>query len=534
MDNVNEQDLNKIIIVGGGTAGWLTAHLTKTLLPFSHVVLIESPTIGILGAGEGSTPALIDFLNFVNLPISDILMKSGGTIKNGLKFTGWNTDGGAKDEYYYHNFAANPVTPISTRPYVDLFDSQLLLSLEQKIPSYERDLMGILNENNKTPFYFGSSYSRYDTPESLMDTAGSYALHFDAVKLADALKIYGKDRGIHHIEADVVDFEFKDSGDISKVFFKTEDDLEVTHFLDSDFVFDCSGFNRLILGKVYGSKWVSFSEFLSTDKALPFFIPMDLNKDIETYTECVSMNYGWMWKIPLQDRYGCGYVYDSSLTTEENVIEEIEKYLGFVPEYPRGNKGSFIFNPGYYETSWVNNCVGIGLSASFMEPLEATSISASIASLYQVFYDISNMVNTSQETRDKYNNYVKELNEEILDFVYLHYINKRNDTNFWKKFNDLTKAPKPLQNKLKLWKNSVSSYTDLLTNKMFKFSSWITVGFDTGNISYEVIAETVKRNYIHQRFYQQLFGSRRRLKKTPQICFTQRELINEFLHVNHD
>jgi hypothetical protein len=180
-----------------------------------------------------------------------------------------------------------------------------------------------------------------------------------------------------------------------------------------DFVFDCSGFHRLLIGKHFNSEWASYKEYLPVDMAVPFFIPID--EEIPPYTEAIAMKYGWMWKIPLQNRYGCGYVFDSSLISEEDAAKEIEEYLGFVPEYPRKNKGAFKFNAGGYKTPWVKNCIAIGLASNFIEPLEATSIFSSIDSLRRAVFNTLSLEECNDDIIDRYNKEIESINSALAD-----------------------------------------------------------------------------------------------------------------------
>ena len=248
--------------------------------------------------------------------------------------------------------------------------------------------------------------------------------------------------------------------------------LDTQKVIPLDFVFDCTGFYRLLIGKHYNSKWKTYTDVLPVKAAVPFFLEPNFDEELPTYTDSIAMKYGWMWQIPLQHRTGCGYVYDSDLISEEEAIQEIEEYLGFEPLYPRKNKGGFKFEAGCYETPWVKNCIALGLSAGFIEPLEATSIMVTIGCLQDIFSNVQNIQDKNSPFREVYNTLVEKKNDEIRDFLYFHYMTGRTDTDFWKKFT-FENAPKSLQHKITMVLGSVPRRIE--SWEIFGFDSWFDV-----------------------------------------------------------
>jgi tryptophan halogenase len=208
---------------------------------------------------------------------------------------------------------------------------------------------------------------------------------------------------------------------------------------------------------------------------------------IPAYTEAIAMKYGWIWKIPLQDRFGCGYVYDSSLISEEEAVKEIEDYLGYSPTYPRKDKGGFKFEAGCYEEPWINNCVAVGLAANFVEPLEATSIWVSIIQLRKIFESPVGIFLNSKELIQEFNNDIMSLNDEIVCFIYFHYMGLREDTEFWKKFS-YENAPSKLKEKMNLWRHRLPRRSDF---EFFMVNSWLAVGS-----AQELINKSVAKEYL--------------------------------------
>ena len=405
-----------LVVVGGGTAGWLTALYAKKVNPSAKVTLIESEEIGILGAGEGATPHLQDFLNYLGISITEFIQETDATIKNGIKFTNWSID----KSFYYHPFtskidASNDFNFTYSRYEENDMGFAHIYGALNNHTWKDYSLVARLSEEKKAPFMFF---------ESGFASISPWSYHFNARKVAAFLRKKAESIGVVRIE-----------GKVSSV---TEDDLKNIRsihvnnvVIECDFDFDCTGFARLIIGKHYQSPWRSHSKTLPAKKAIPFFIPLD--KEIPPYTESIAMSCGWMWKIPTQERYGCGYVFDSDYISDEDAIKEIESYLGFEPEYAKQNKGSFVFEAGCYEQIWVNNCLAVGLSSGFIEPLEATSIMQFVRVLERFFSSPINLTTGNKTIKSLFNDQFLQDTEEVVDFVYLHYLTNREEP-FWKEF----------------------------------------------------------------------------------------------------
>jgi tryptophan halogenase len=491
---IQTRKLEKITVVGGGTAGWLTALYVKTCLPDSEVTLIESEEIGILGAGEGSTPHLVYLLDLVGIPVSRVIKETGATIKTGIKFTNWNNDG----EFYYHGFAMREGFGFNSVQINPLALSTLSTYVSNAVKNEKLGLVDMsekLGESNKVPFTVNR-----DAPADVSNTIfkfnnyGDFSLHFDAKKLAELLRSIGEDRGIKRIEGIVASTEEDSYGDIKTI------TLESGEKGETDFVFDCTGFARFLIGKKFKSEWDSYSEYLPVNAAIPFFLPANEN-NTPPYTEAIAMKYGWIWKIPLQHRFGCGYVYDSSLITEKQAMEEIEDYLGFEPEYPRKDKGGFKFSAGSYKQPWIKNCIAVGLSSGFIEPLEATSIWVSIMSLREALSNVELMTLKDDRVSDEYNSYMQKINEEVRNFVYFHYMSNRNDTEFWEKFSDYNKAPEGVKTIVNKWSYRPPRVEDKY-GIFWTIESWYAVGCGINLVDKEVI----KRSYTHADVSKWAFG----------------------------
>jgi len=398
----------KIVIVGGGTAGWLAAmylanqNIRADEQKIYEIVVVESPNIPIIGAGEGSTGALVGTLRqklkkLEGLNQTEFLKRTNATIKLGINCKDWTGDGDGFLE---------PLQPSSTA--WSILDIDYLLSVIHGKP-YLSSPTGVVWDENKVPFYSGS-----------LDDGGGFAYHFDAHKVGEYFK---------EISAEVVASSIDETtGEMLNI------TLDNGDILFSDLWFDCTGFKRKLISDM-GGKWHSYSEFLPCNKAMPYIHPYEEDETIRPETLAWAMPNGWMWQIPTQKRYGCGYVYSDNHTTYDKAVEELEKTIGKKIEPLRNIK----FDCGRVENAWVKNVVAVGLAQSFVEPLEATSIHATIV---QLDFLLTNGLNFVAEKEDivfesnikTYNNFVNRLIDDVKDLIQIHYMTQREDTNFWKEY----------------------------------------------------------------------------------------------------
>lgn len=354
--------MKNIVIVGGGTAGWLTALVVNKFHKDCNVTLIESTKIGILGAGEGSVPNFGAMLKLLDINRVDFFNKTKSTVKDGITFINWRGDG----KSLKHNFSG------------------------------ENDF---INSNN--------------------------GFHFDARLVAEYLKTISIDRGVKHIDSTVKDC-IKNSDNITALI------LEDNTTIKTDLLFDCSGLARLIIGGYQKEEWVSYKKYLKVNSAVAYFLPQENTYTIDdrTQTNMVSMKCGWMWQAPLQHRWGCGYVFNDEYITNENAKKEIEEYLGQEIEVVK----TFKYDAGYYKRSWVGNSIAVGLSSTFLEPLESTSLMSAIMQLKRLI-DIG----FDETFKSNFNVFCEEISLQNMIFVRYHYMCERNDTPFWSDYKTLEK-----------------------------------------------------------------------------------------------
>lgn len=460
--------MKKIIVLGGGSAGWLTSLLTREFYPEFDITVVESEDIGILGAGEGTVPHFIDVLDFLKIPVSALVAECNATIKIGIKFTNWHGD----NTSYFHDFIAKD--DLQSWIFDDNFRTNILTTylIGKGVPLDDINFYAQISEQGKVPFVLNDlndiTLSKFPDAVRSVQHLGSFALHFDARLLAAFLgKVAQQRRGINRVEGKYTKAITDENGFITGI------QLESGQQLDCDFIFDCSGFSRLLLGKHFNEKWIDYKKHLPMDTALPFFIDHD-GKNLPPYTEAIAMKYGWMWKIPVGNRYGCGYVFDSSYINEDQAKQEIEQHLGQQITSPK----TFRFQAGRFENTLVKNCYGVGLAQHFVEPLEATSI-------WIFCVNLINFLKTGfiKELNPENTEFINARNREVIDpipeFLHLHYLTERNDSPFWKEFRTRTESMESLNEKKRIWEMTPQFEPDIVHLRMFISPGWITVGSGT-------------------------------------------------------
>lgn len=413
--------MNKnILVFGGGLAGMLTALWCQKAFPQENVLLLESSRLGIVGVGEGTVPSIIDFLKSLDIDIFDFISETRGTLKLGIKFENWNGDG----KYYYHAFDSNT--------FDDKLSEKLLLYTSYFNKSVDENQLfttNILQNHNKVPFV--------KNEDKLIQNQGAYALHFDAFKVIEYLRKKCKERGVVLYEGTCNKINLNDSG-VEKVY------LEDGRIIETDFVFDCSGFARRIIGQEFKTPWISYENHIPHSKAIASPVEYKESQEVFPYTRAIAMPFGWIWQIPTMDRIGCGYVFDGDMISEDEAKHQRDMFLGQKTEV----KKVVNFNAGRFEKSWVKNCVAMGLSAHFVEPLEATSIWTTTNFLERMAGVVPFLFTdkkTTDKFREEYNRNFKDSNDNTVAFIYFHYLTKRNDSEFWRTFIDKTEIPERLK-----------------------------------------------------------------------------------------
>lgn len=462
----------KIVIVGGGTAGWSTA--LKFISWAKHqfekkyeIQVIESSKIGIVGAGEGSTGALTDFIFDVVLKEfgeshMDFLKETGSTLKLGIRFKDWN---GVGTQYL------SPIEPPITKQ--NNIDVGFLHYVFEGKPHLACDTGYLMEKGLSTYFHNKSSYT------------GNHSYHFDATKVGQFFKKVALKHGASVIDSEVVELNRNGvDGSLKSVLLSNGETIE------GDFWIDCSGFNKVLI-KPMGGGWESYSKYLPTNTAIPYLYPHDGKPALETLAW--AQPNGWMWQIPTQERWGCGYVYSDYFTTEDKAIQELEKTTGRKIEATRSIK----FEPGRLQNFWVKNVVAIGLSSGFLEPLQATAIHTSLIQTYMLtdHFFLDNKENIlSERISESYNRKVRKLYDDFRDLIQIHYITKRRDSEFWNYCKNTLPKTDGVQRILEICKYRSPSLMDY--DFYFGLAGWGVMSWTLGGLGL-ITQETAQRQLLN-------------------------------------
>ena len=395
----------KITIVGGGTAGWLSALYLLGLKDSDYeITIIDSSKIPIIGAGEGSTGLLTDTIEFhkhLGVNELDFLNETGATPKLGIRFKDWK---GSNDEYL------SPIIPSNTTGGVP--DYYLLYSIWKDLGFSETNLFAYMMENDLSTYH-----------KDLRESDGTHAYHFDAFKVSEYFKKVCSKHNIEIIDSEIVSCAKNSlNGELLTVM------LDNGEFHSSDLWLDCTGFARTLITEV-GNEFRSYEDNIPVNAAIPFLREYDHNEIIKPETLAWAQKNGWMWQIPTRDRMGCGYVYNNNFVSYDNAIDELEKTIGRKIEPIRDLK----FRPGKISNMWEKNVIGIGLSSVFIEPLQATSIHITIVQLMLLTNEVlKKKKEFTLEEKGKYNSFMNRLCDDYVTFLQIHYLTKRNDSDFWK------------------------------------------------------------------------------------------------------
>jgi tryptophan 7-halogenase len=429
------QQIKSVVIVGGGTAGWLTAgiiaarHRGRMKAGFS-VTLIESPTVGIIGVGEGTWPTLRSTLEKMGVSETDLFRHSDAAFKQGAEFARWTT--GADDDRYYHPLMMpQGFTQLNLAPH--WLSNTHGRSFSAAVCPQEQ-----LCEDGLAP-------KQITTPE--YKAVANYAYHLDAGKFAPFLQKHCTERlGVRHIPADVVSVSQAESGDIKSVLTKQAGEIA------GDLFIDCSGFSSLLLGKTLGVAFKDCSDVLFCDTALALQIPYDMpDAPMASHTISTAQSAGWIWDIGLPTRRGTGYVYSSRHTSEEEARETLLRYVGL--EHKDRVARKIPIRAGHRETFWKNNCVAVGLAAGFLEPLESSAIVLIELSAKLIAEQMPACREVMDIVAARFNDVNHYRWGRIIDFLKLHYVlTQRTDSEFWRDNLDPQSIPDRLKNLLHLWK----------------------------------------------------------------------------------
>jgi tryptophan 6-halogenase len=398
-----------IVIVGGGTAGWLTALImAHAWLPKGvTITLLESPDVGIIGVGEGSTPALKQCFDKLGIKEEEWMPECNATYKCGITFENWSTKPGF--ERYFHPFSST-------------LDKHTLPSFMRNVQArlrgthvYARPdrffLSAHLAEKNLAP------KAHYNFPFDIF-----YGYHFDASLLGQYLRKKAVALGVVYRECHVQQVQLTEDGSIASVISNQGDTIA------ADFFVDCTGFNSLLLQKNLNIGFKSFGQNLFNDAAVA--MPSAISAVIPSHTLSTAFKNGWAWKIPLTNRFGNGYVYSSAFCSADTAEFELRERLGLLDaDIPVRHLKMKV---GQVEKHWAKNCLAVGLAQGFIEPLEATALYL-VQQTAEIFVEAYEKGNFSMQYRDAFNERITEYFEGTRDYIVTHYkTNSRTDTDYWR------------------------------------------------------------------------------------------------------
>lgn len=468
----------KVVIVGGGTAGWLTAAMLakyntiykKDGSGYKYdVTVIESADIPVIGAGEGSTGIFADLIHHklqeIGINEKDFLYETGATLKLGINFKDWN---GVGTNYL------SPIEPTKTHN----GNVDLELNAFKAFDEY--------HNSNLTGYLLSKGSSTYR--RSIKDLIPYHSYHFDAHKVGQYIRKLSEKAGVVRIEDEVVSLNRDENGNLKSV------NLKSGKIIEGDCWFDCSGFTRVLTNEMK-SGWVSYKDNLPLNSAMPYIHKYELNENVRPETLAWAQPNGWMWQIPTQQRYGCGYVYCDYFTNQDKALEELQKTTGRVIEPLR----NFKFEVGRIEKFWNKNVITIGLASGFLEPLQATSIHSTILQL-EVFitsYLHPTGIKTNEASIKYYNKYVGNMFDDYRDLIQTHYLTKRDDSEFWKFCKNEMKLTEQNEYLLSICKHRTPSALDF---DMYNGASgwavwgWTIMGLDL--VTKETAYETLKKHSL--------------------------------------
>ncbi len=439
---MKSQLAESIIVVGGGAAGWMTAlYLNKWYNdPVKHIdiTVIESKDIGIIGVGEATVHSLRHFFRILDIDEKELLHKTNGTLKAGILFRNWMKPVNGQTHEYFHPFEAQPQLGKQ-----DVALSWLLNSAETK-PGFDEavSISTSLIRNGRCP-----------KGESSPDYEGvvPYGYHIDATLMARYLREKAIARGVRHIEATVHDVVV-DNGLIAAVI------TDAGQF-NADFFVDCTGFRSLLLDKLRDDNWISYENALPCNRAVAIQTAYTETQRPKPYTVATALTHGWSWEIDLVNRRGNGYVYDGDRLTPAQAEDELLKHLGADVSVIRSNH--LQMKIGRRKAFWVGNCVAIGLSAGFIEPLESTGLHL-IDLGVRLLSTHSPSRYANEYVCQSYNRLMNNFYENLKEFIVLHYcLSNRNDTEFWRQAPATANHCAELNEKLALWRHKYCERMDM-------------------------------------------------------------------------
>ncbi len=443
--------IKKIVVAGGGTAGWMTAALLKKVLQNTlEIELVESEEIGIIGVGEATIPPMQTFNSFLGINEPEFLRETKATIKLAIRFENWKKIG----EQYYHTFGA-PGAAVGFSPFQHYWLRGLKHGIHTSLWDY--DLNYLCCE--------AQVFSKFESPDPLYQVP--YAYHLDSGLYGRYLRKLSEQAGVKRTEGKIARVNLESStGNVQSLLMQNGTEIH------GDLFIDCTGMRGLLIQDALQTGYEDWNHWLPCDRALA--VPSERFEQTLPYTRSIARSAGWQWRIPLTHRNGNGIVYSSNHLSDDEAANIL---LSHLDSKALAEPKPIKFRTGRTKQQWNKNVVAVGLSSGFLEPLESTSIhliQSAIVRLLKIFPHQG----ITQVQIDEYNKESKIEYETVRDFIILHYYaNERDDTAFWRDLQSM-KIPERLSNKIKLFKETGSIFSDHLD--IFHDSSWLQVMLGQG------------------------------------------------------
>ncbi|MFC3095518.1 tryptophan 7-halogenase [Alteromonas sediminis] len=490
-----------IAIIGGGTAGWMSAawlqhHCDDT----ARILLIESDDIGTIGVGEGTTPHLSVFFDTLGIKEQTWMPACSATFKNGITFTNWTSRPTAPS--YFHPF------PSASDRYSAGFFLQAVEAMRKNVP------IGPTLPDS----YFLSWHltQAAQSPRRIKTGANiplSYAYHFDAGLLARFLREWCEQRGVIRYQGRITRVGQHENGQISAVYTNNIDSP-----INADFFIDCSGFRSLLAQQTLNTPFVSYADSLLNNAAIA--LPCEALSPLSPHTVSCAMPSGWRWQIPLQHRTGNGYVYSDSYISAEEAEQQLVQAVASKPL--NQSPTHLTFRVGRLEKTWSENCLSVGLSQGFIEPLEATGLHLVLCTLSE-FTAAMARCNESQQAMNTVNESISARFDGIKDYIVAHYLmSDRNDSEYWRAARSVTPSD-TLQALLDCWHNGgnlITKIDKLGISQYYSVISWycLLAGYDA-----------FTQNKTHPRAPLQWQQLQEKLKSWQAHFLDHEEALNQFL-----
>jgi tryptophan halogenase len=463
---MSDKRIRSIAILGGGTAGWVAASMLARALrgQACAITVVESPEIGTIGVGEATIPPITDFLKFLDINEADFIRHTQSTFKLGIKFLDWQGPG----HVYWHPFGTFG-NPINRRPFFHYWHRAKAKGWAPRFNDFS--LCSSLGDEGRF---------RYPDAVSPGPSSGlRYALHFDAARVANYLRVYAERLGVRRLQKTVSHASQMDNGHVEALHFTDETQL------GADLFIDCSGFRGLLIEQTLKAGYIDWTKWLPCDRAVAF--PTDVGAVRAPYTQARARAAGWQWRIPLQHRAGNGHVYVGAEMSDQAALDDLISTLG---QQPLAEPRFLRFATGRRQHFWLGNCVAIGLASGFLEPLESTSIHLAMSGIYNLLDHFPDR-DFAPANIASYNDELAAEIEHVRDFIILHYCaTTRDDTPLWRHCRTMA-LPDSLSERIALYK--ATGRVRAKAGELFTDLSWFYIfeGMGISPTAFDPLVEAV-------------------------------------------